>query len=89
MWVFGSNVGSVDGVLESGVLVGIFEEMMVGVLVGCVDLVSVGLWVCGPIVGTLDGVLESGLPVGIVEEMIVGLRDGKEVDVVIGVVDGK
>ena len=58
-----------------------------GVLVGCVDLVSVGLWVCGPIVGTLDGVLGSGLPVGIVEEMIVGLRDGKEVDVVIGVFD--
>ena len=60
-----------------------------GVLVGCVDLVSVGLWVCGPIVGTLDGFLESRLSVGTIEEMIVGLRDGKEVDVVIGVVDGK
>ena len=47
------------------------------------------MWVCGPIVGTLDGVLESGLPVGIVEEMIVGLRDGKEVDDVIGVFDAK
>ena len=58
-----------------------------GVLVGCVDLVSVGLWVCGPIVGTLDGVLESGLSVGTVEEIIVGLRDGKELDVFIGVFD--
>ena len=58
-----------------------------GVLVGCVDLVSVGLWFCGPIVGSLNGVLESGLSVGTVEEIIVGLRDGKELDVFIGVFD--
>ena len=47
------------------------------------------MWVCGPIVGTLDGFLESRLSVGTIEEMIVGLRDGKEVDDVIGVFDAK
>ena len=37
----------------------------------------------------MDGVLETGISVGIFEEIVVGLRDGKEVDVVIGVFDGQ